>query len=259
MSDMTEWLQPNQRPRAALPLGVLDQMIGTLYVPQAFCFREPLDAAALKRSLVATLDRIPVLAGRLAVAPGGRWEVRPQGRGVPFTTAASAIRWAEWGVDAPLGRALDGLFHPTVSLRSERRDAPLLTVRLNLLRGGGSILGVAVHHAIADAASIGLFMRTWSALHRSSRRGCQCRGSSSSCPPRGSTAASSPVSASSAAHSRRCADASARRSGPASSPPRARAQLRSAVVMLHRDDLVVDNRKDLGVRWSRRVFIVPVH
>lgn len=166
MSDMTEWLQPNQRPRAALPLGVLDQMLGTLYVPQAFCFRETLDAAALKRSLVATLDRIPVLTGRLAVAPGGRWEVRSQGRGVPFTTAASAIRWAEWGVDAPLGRALGGLFHPTVSLRSERRDAPLLTVRLNLLRGGGSILGVAVHHAIADAASIGLFMRTWSALHR---------------------------------------------------------------------------------------------
>jgi len=166
MSDVTDWLRPCERPGAPEPLGVLDQMIGTLYVPQAFCFRETLDAAALKRSLVAALHRIPALAGRLAVAPGGRWEVRSEGRGVPFTTAASAIRRAEWGVDAPLGRGLDGLFHPTVSLRSERRDAPLLTVRLNLLRGGGSILGVAVHHALADAASIGLFMRTWSALHR---------------------------------------------------------------------------------------------
>ena len=126
MSDVTDWLRPSERTRGCEPLGVLDQMIGTLYVPQAFCFRETLDAAALKRSLVAALDRIPALAGRLAVAPGGRWEVRSGGRGVPFTTAASAIRWAEWGVDAPLGRGLGGLFHPTVSLRSERRiDAPL--------------------------------------------------------------------------------------------------------------------------------------
>lgn len=166
MGDVTRWLQASEGRGAVEPLGVLDQMIGTLYVPQAFCFRETLDAAALQRSLVATLDRIPGLAGRLAVDPGGRWEVRPLGRGVPFTTATSAIRWAEWGVDAPLGRGLDGCFHPTVSLRSERRDAPLLTIRLNLLRGGGCILGVAVHHALADAASIGLFMRTWSALHR---------------------------------------------------------------------------------------------
>lgn len=43
--------------------------------------------------------------------------------------------------------------------------------------------------------------------------------------------------------------------------------LRAAVMMLResmpttgdRDDLVVDNRKDLGVPWTRRVFIIPAH
>lgn len=147
-------------------LGALDQMIGTVYVPQAFFFEKTLDAAELRRSLVAVLAGFPALAGRLAVGPDGRWLVRPTGRGVPFSVAASARRWAGWGVDAPMGPELAGCFHPTVSVLSQRRDAPLLAVRLHTLQGGGSILAVSVHHAIADAAGIGLFMRAWSRVHR---------------------------------------------------------------------------------------------
>lgn len=64
---MTEWLQRNQRPSAALPLGVLDQMIGTLYVPPHALEldAQPAGAAQLAAEVVAVdraVDETPAAA-----------------------------------------------------------------------------------------------------------------------------------------------------------------------------------------------------
>lgn len=133
-------------------------LINGVPVAVAFVFDRTLDPAALARSLALTLEDYPVFAGSFALEQG-QWFLDCNARGVQFEVVER---------NESLGEALHALpathrkHHvPDVAFGLGRKKC-VTHVRLNQLRGGGTLLGIAWQHAIGDWVSFMRFMKAWS-------------------------------------------------------------------------------------------------
>ncbi|MEU6540465.1 acyltransferase [Streptomyces sp. NPDC047000] len=146
-------------------LSVYDLVNGTFATPRVFFHRHRLDAAALRDSLAATLPHFPLLTGRLVRDPDGGLSVRCDDSGIPFTESHSDRPMPDYGPDHPARPDLNGYLHRANAFRVVDHDTPLLTVRVTHMRDGGSVLGIAINHGIADGASHLAFLQHWQRVH----------------------------------------------------------------------------------------------
>ena len=131
---------------------------------QAVCYyRETLDAGLLERALTATLERYPILAGRLDLS-----DPDPSRKGVRLTNDGAnfrVVRDADTPFDAlprdyadESRRFLD--YEPWIDIMLG--GAPVFTANVTqLANGGGSVLGVCMSHAVSDGQGFVEFLVAW--------------------------------------------------------------------------------------------------
>lgn len=147
-------------PGTVVHCGLTDTVVADVPVSVVFCYDKAPDLERLAAGLGAALDRLPVFAGRLRTV-GDALQIVCDDAGVPMDT---------YDVDETLPEAIarmtlsaSGFVDHVEALRARTGEAPLLTVRLSLLAGGGLALGCSWHHAVGDLHSFMLLMRVWSA------------------------------------------------------------------------------------------------
>jgi shikimate O-hydroxycinnamoyltransferase len=150
----------------SVPLSAFDLLTGPVYTPRAFFYERTLDGAALAASLVRTLRRFPVLAGRMRRGARGGLEVVCNDAGVRFVEAESPVPMPAYGPAHPAKRDFAAFVEAVNPLWVVDRDTPLLTVKLTHMAGGGSVLGACIAHGLVDGASYMAFMESWSREHR---------------------------------------------------------------------------------------------
>lgn len=152
------------------PLTVFDLLTGHFYTEQALFFSQTLDGAALRASLARTLRSFPALAGRISPDKEGREGVLCSDVGVRFVEVAADHAMPAFGPAHPaksgLRKYVETSYPIPVPALERRRSRPLLIVKLTQLKGGGSALGVAIDHTLADGWSAANFLRSWSQVHR---------------------------------------------------------------------------------------------
>lgn len=149
-----------------VPLTVYDLLTGHIYTEQALFFSQMLDGKALRASLAQTLCDFPVLSGRITTDGAGREGIFCSDAGVLFVEKQVDKPMPAYGPTCPAKDDLRRYVQTANPLRVVNRDTPLVIIQLTHLAGGGSVLGVAVNHSLADAFSAAAFLASWSRLHR---------------------------------------------------------------------------------------------
>ncbi|MEU2981930.1 acyltransferase [Streptomyces hirsutus] len=146
-------------------LGVHDLMNGTFATPRIFFYRRTLDADAVEDSLRRALAHYPLLTGRLVRDPDGGLSVACDDAGAVFAVAHSDRAMPDYGPDRPAHQDLRRYIHPVNAFRVVGHDTPLLSVKVTHMRGGGSVLGVSINHAVVDGGGYLGFLLHWSRTH----------------------------------------------------------------------------------------------
>ncbi|GGX37455.1 hypothetical protein GCM10010297_68380 [Streptomyces malachitofuscus] len=146
-------------------LGVHDLMNGTFATPRTFFYRRTLDDEAVEDSLRRTLAGYPLLTGRLVRDPDGGLAVACDDAGAAFSVAHADRAMPDYGPDRPARQDLRRYIHPVNAFRVVGHDTPLLSVKVTHMRGGGSVLGVSVNHAVVDGTGYLDFLLHWSRTH----------------------------------------------------------------------------------------------
>ncbi|KAF8649148.1 hypothetical protein HU200_064413 [Digitaria exilis] len=151
-------------PTKELWLSPLDlELFNRGHTPVVFFYRSGVafsDADRIKEGMAMALAAFYPLAGRLDVNGDGRAHISCNGVGALFVVARSDLKSDDLDFTKP-SPELRGMFVPRVEPSSLT-----LAVQVTSLKCGGVVLGMAFHHAIADASSIFHFMKTWSAFTR---------------------------------------------------------------------------------------------
>ncbi|MFI0240541.1 acyltransferase [Streptomyces sp. NPDC016845] len=146
-------------------LGVHDLMNGTFATPRTFFYRRTLNAGAVEDSLRRTLAQYPLLTGRLERDPDGGLSVARNDAGAVFAVAHCDRPMPEYGPDLSARKDLRRYLHAVNAFRVVGHDTPLLSVKVTHMRGGGSVLGVSINHAVVDGGGYLDFLLHWSRTH----------------------------------------------------------------------------------------------
>ncbi|MFV8755935.1 acyltransferase [Nannocystaceae bacterium ST9] len=147
-----------------IPLSVLDQEYGVQVTCRAYAWTRTLDAELLRRSLRRLLRCLPQFAGRLVTGRDGSPRIVCADQGAEFSVVRARGRMPDFDVEHSGAKRLPewaGRLNGWVTART-----PLLRVRITQYEGGGTILGVAIPHALADAGSISRLLHMWARIHR---------------------------------------------------------------------------------------------
>ncbi|MEU3960882.1 acyltransferase [Streptomyces buecherae] len=147
-------------------LSIYDMLIGTIYTPRVFFYRETLDGEALRASLGRTLRDFPILAGRMKRDSDGGLSVLCDDAGVRFVETHASVPMPDYGPRHTAKKGLERHLSHAMPFWVVDRDTPLFTVKLTHMRGGGSILGLTMNHAVADGSSFMSFLESWAREHR---------------------------------------------------------------------------------------------
>lgn len=139
-----------------MALSALDAYEDGSSVAYAAFYRRTLAPALVRDALRTVLARHPLATGRIT---RDRAAIALTDEGVLFETDETRETLADW---ARPERDRVGRFFRTVDPRGLLRErAPLMNVRLTQLRGGGSVLGLALGHVLADGLAIAALLRDW--------------------------------------------------------------------------------------------------
>jgi len=161
---------------AGFPLSPIDHVFtGVAAYPLEFVFAYDgtIDAGRLEDSLRRTLEAFPAVTSRLALR-SGRYVLEPAADGCAFETRASAAAFAGAGSHAEFVAPVETL-----------EGQPLARVRLTQTPAG-SVLGVALSHAVADGFSYFYFLASWSRVFRGQAPITPCHDRARLDPPAGS-------------------------------------------------------------------------
>ncbi|MEV8058530.1 acyltransferase [Streptomyces antimycoticus] len=147
-------------------LSVYDMLIGMVYTPRTFFYRETLDGDALRASLSRTLLNFPMVSGRMKKDPDGRLSVLCDDAGVRFIETHASEPMPDHGPHHTAKKGINRYLSQVNPLQVVDGDTPLFTVKLTHMKGGGSVLGVSMNHAVADGSAYMRFMESWSKEHR---------------------------------------------------------------------------------------------
>ena len=137
---------------AAIPLSPVDHVftgVGAYPIEFVFAYGGRLDPQRLRDSLQKTLALFPAVASRLARLPGDSYGLEPAADGCVFEVASSPVSFADADPH--------GLVDPVETVEGQ----PLARIRLTHTPDG-SVLGVAVSHAVVDGFSYFFFLSAWS-------------------------------------------------------------------------------------------------
>ncbi|MGV9856624.1 acyltransferase [Streptomyces sp. NPDC003442] len=147
-------------------LSVYDLLIGLVYTPRTFFYRETLDGEALRASLSRTLLHFPMVSGRMKKDPDGRLSVLCDDSGVRFIETHASVPMPDHGPHHTAKKGINRYLSHVNPLQVVDHDTPLFTVKLTHMKGGGSVLGVTMNHAVADGSAYMRFLESWSREHR---------------------------------------------------------------------------------------------
>jgi len=141
-------------------LWVLDRLAptgGTYHIVAAADLPGEVDAGVIRRALADLVDRHPALRTTLG-APAGEPVQLVHARLLPDFAAVDASSWGEDRLDAYLAAEA---FRPF-----DLEAGPLLRLRLLSRRPGAHVLLLAIHHVVADFASLAIVVHDLGALYR---------------------------------------------------------------------------------------------
>ena len=137
---------------SAIPLSPVDHVftgVGAYPIEFVFAYGGRLDPGRLRESLQRTLVLFPGVASRLVRLSGAEYALEPAADGCAFEVTSSSTPFAEADPH--------GLVDPVETVEGH----PLACVRLTHTPDG-SVLGVAVSHAVVDGFSYFFFLSAWS-------------------------------------------------------------------------------------------------
>ncbi len=137
-----------------IPLSPVDHVftgVGAYPIEFVFAYGGRLDAERLRDSLERTLALFPAVASRLVRLPGGAYGLQPAADGCAFEVGSSQSSFA------------DADPHALVDAVETVEGQPLARVRLTHTPDG-SVLGVALSHAVVDGFSYFFFLSAWSQI-----------------------------------------------------------------------------------------------
>ncbi|MFF5668531.1 acyltransferase [Streptomyces hygroscopicus] len=149
-----------------LRLSVYDMLMGPIPTPRVFFYRESLDGEALRASLGRVLRDFPVLSGRMQKDPDGGLSVLCNDAGVRFVETYASGPMPDHGPLRTAKKGIERYLSMILPFWVVDRDTPLFTVKLTHMKGGGSVLGFMMNHAVADGTSYMRFLESWSREHR---------------------------------------------------------------------------------------------
>lgn len=141
------------QPLALSPIDSVFTGKGAYPLEFVFAYAATIDAERLESSLRRVLGSFPAVSSRLAVR-NGRYVLEPASDGCPLEVAGSRASFADASSKA-------GFVSGVETLEGE----PLARLRLTQTPGG-SVLGVALSHALADGFSYFHFLASWSRVFR---------------------------------------------------------------------------------------------
>ena len=147
-------------PATVIRCALSDLLLADLSVPVVFCYEHRLDEARLVEGFERALAAVPVFAGHLRER-GHELEIVCDGTGAAFSA-----RDVPFSMSEAIGRLTlpgSGLVDDVDAAEARAGRGPVLTVRVNRLTDGGTVLGCSWHHALGDMSSFMTFMRAWSA------------------------------------------------------------------------------------------------
>ena len=145
-----------------VPLTGIDQMMGDSYVANVFVYQQTLDPKVLVQSLSKALSNFPIFSGRLITTEGTCQAIRCNNGGVTFTVHELSYTLDETNLQTLFAKQMTSLTHMNRPYASADKDVPLFAIKLNQLKGGGSILGISFAHCLADMPAFFTFMQAWS-------------------------------------------------------------------------------------------------
>ncbi|XP_073011035.1 hydroxycinnamoyltransferase 4-like [Typha latifolia] len=158
----------SETPRHSLWLSNLDVVAARGHTPLVYFYgpnRSPdfFSTGVVKSALAKALVPFYPLAGRLGLDPTGRVEINCSAEGVLFVAARSESTLDEFKEFVPSKEKRE-MFVPSV----DSADPPcvLLMIQVTHLKGGGAVLGFAIHHAAVDGRITFHFIKTWCAIAR---------------------------------------------------------------------------------------------
>ncbi|KAH7569240.1 hypothetical protein JRO89_XS06G0128500 [Xanthoceras sorbifolium] len=165
-------IQPAQdTPKEPLWTSNVDLLMVRVHTPRVFFYR-PIstsssnffNAQELKESLSKALVLFYPLAGRLGHDENGRIEIKCNAEGALFVEADTDSALDDFNDFAPSSQLSHLL--PKIDYSAEISSYPLLISQVTYFKGGGVVLGVGLHHILADGASTFNFVNTWASITR---------------------------------------------------------------------------------------------
>ncbi|AEM86791.1 Transferase [Streptomyces violaceusniger Tu 4113] len=98
--------------------------------------------------------------------PDGRLSVLCDDSGVRFIETYVSQPMPDHGPHHTAKKGINRYLSQINPLQVVDGDTPLFTVKLTHMKGGGSVLGVTMNHAVADGSAYMRFMESWSKEHR---------------------------------------------------------------------------------------------
>nr|ADZ24987.1 hydroxycinnamoyl-CoA shikimate/quinate hydroxycinnamoyltransferase-like protein [Sorangium cellulosum] len=149
-----------------VPLTIYDMDYGLYMSQRVLFYRRAVDVAALRRSFERMLQRVPLLAGRLVRTEDGDLLIRCSDGGAELSVVEQRGTIEEYGIGRSATSELARFTGLHSGFRLVNHDAPLLRVRVTLMRSGGMAIGVSAPHIVMDAGTVTRFLSYWSKEHR---------------------------------------------------------------------------------------------
>jgi hypothetical protein len=136
-----------------------DLLLADLSVSVVFCYDGRLDETRLAAGFERALAEVPVFAGHLRER-GHELEIVCDGTGASYSAHDVALNLSD--AISRLTLPGSGLVDDVDAAAARAGNGPVLTVRVNRLADGTTMLGCSWHHALGDMSSFMAFMRAWS-------------------------------------------------------------------------------------------------
>ncbi|XP_043708048.1 spermidine hydroxycinnamoyl transferase-like [Telopea speciosissima] len=157
-------------PAGKLWLSEIDQYMPLTHTQTVYFYRAPLidnpiitTTSAMMDTMRDSLSKVLVqfypLAGRLQWIEGGRLELDCNSMGAQVFEAESDMEISDFGDFSPTPKMRELV--PHIDYSQPINELPLFLVQLTQFSCGGSSVGVAISHAVADGQSALQFINTW--------------------------------------------------------------------------------------------------
>ena len=146
-------------------LNALDHFESWFLLEVVYFYQHALDPAGLQQSLRQALLDFPLLCGQLRAAPDGSLHIDYPHQGVLFLSCDCDLTAQEASQGLHTTYSVYDFIEKINPLLFSGKNKPLASFKLTRMKGGGSVLGISVAHALTDAYSFYYFIQHWSRIH----------------------------------------------------------------------------------------------